>query len=241
MARLILTYNNKVLSNHFVAPGKQLTIGRDSKNQISINHSAVSQKHAKIVHDEKGLHLSDLGSTNGTLVNGERVSSCQLVHQDWVVIGKHLIVVDLYETLSLEVATQMLEGKTSGVAEADGTVMLNVGIDQSQTRMQRYYSLSFMSEQKGDFELSDKPVSIGKNKDADIKIKGLWSFLSGEPAARIEKHSGDYYLEYLSGMLKPKVNNQPLHKPAKLRNHDVIKIGPLKLQVNCSLVNLSTQ
>jgi len=240
MARLIVTYNNQVLSNHFIMSGKELTIGRDSKNQICIDHPAVSQMHAKIVHDQQGLQLKDLGSSNGTVVNGERVMECQLAHQDWVVIGKHLIIVDLYETLSLESATQMLASKSSGVAEADGTMMLNIDMEQNQPGVQRFYFLSFMSSQKEDFELSDRPVFIGKNIDADIVISGLWAFLSGRPAARIEKHSGDYYLEYVSGMLRPKVNGEPIQKPTKLRKNDVIKIGPLKLQIHCTSLTLSS-
>lgn len=239
MARLFLTFKNKVLSNHLIVSGQEITIGRDSKNKITIDHPAISQKHAKIVHDEKGLHLSDLGSTNGTMVNNERVMSCQLAHQDWVVVGKHLIVVDLYETLSLEAAAQMLGGESSSVSEADGTMMLNV--DLSQPSVQSLDFLSFMSEKKEDFELSNKPVYIGKNKDADIMIKGLWTFLSGEPSASIEKHSGDYYLEHVSGILKPKVNNKSIQKPTKLKHHDVITIGPLRMQFHCTLVALSPQ
>ncbi len=241
MARLIVTYNNKVLSNHLIVPGKEFIIGRDSKSPIRIEHPAVSQKHAKIIHDERGLHLKDLGSSNGTIVNGERVTDCQLAHQDWVIIGQHLIIVDLYETLSLDSATQMLESKSSGVAEADGTMLLSRDFVQGQSRVQRLYFLNFVSEQQDDFELSDKPVLIGKDKEADIVITGLWSFLSGNPAARIEKHSGDYYLEFISGMLRPKVNNDPVQKPTRLKNHDMIKIGPLRMQFQCTLLTLSPQ
>lgn len=228
MARLFLTFNNKVLSHHFIVSGKEITIGRGPNNHIIIDHPTVSQKHAKIVHDEQGLHLSDLGSSNGTMVNDERVMSCQLAHQDWVVIGKYLIVVDLYQTLSLEAAAQMLRAESSGVAEADGTMLLN--IDATQPSTQSFDFLSFMSEKKEDLELSDRPVYIGKNKDADILIKGLWTFLSGEPTARIEKYSGDYYLEFVSGMIKPKVNNKPIQSPTKLNHYDEIKIGPLRMQ-----------
>lgn len=234
MARLFITFKNKVLSNHPIVSGQEITIGRDSANTITIDHPAISQKHAKIVYDENGLHLSDLGSTNGTMVNNERVMSCQLAHQDWVVVGKHLIIVDLYETLSLEAAAQMIGGDSSSVSEADGTIMLNVDLSQPSARSLDF--LSFMSEEKEDFELSDKPVSIGKNKDADIVIKGLWMLLSGQPSASIEKHSGDYYLEHVSGMLKPKVNNKSIKRPTKLKHHDVIKIGPLKMQLCCTSV-----
>lgn len=242
MARLFLTFNNKILSNHFIVTGKKITIGRDAGNTICIDHPAVSHKHVKIVHDEQGLQLSDLGSTNGTMVNDERVMSCQLAHQDWVLVGKHLIVVDLYETLSLEAATQMLRGDSSGVADADGTMLLNIDlVGQGQSYVQSLDFISFMSEKKEDFELSGRPVYIGKNKDADILVKGLWTFLSGEPSARIEKHSGDYYLEFVSGMLRPKVNNKPIEKPTKLNHHDVIKIGALRMQIHRTLLDLSPQ
>lgn len=239
MARLFLTFNNKVLSHHFIVSGKEITIGRGPNNHIIIDHPTVSQKHAKIVHDEQGLHLSDLGSSNGTIVNDERVMSCQLAHQDWVVIGKYLIVVDLYETLSLEAAAQMLTADSSGAADADGTMLLN--IDSSQPSTHSFDFLSFMSGMKEDLELSDRPVYIGKNKDADILIKGFWTFLCGEPTARIEKHRGNYYLEFVSGLLRPKVNNKPIQRSTKLKHHDEIKIGPLKMQFHRTVLAQSTQ
>ncbi len=240
MARLILTYNKKVLSNHLLASGREITIGRDPKNKISIDHTAISQHHAKIISDGQGLHLSDLGSTNGTIVNDEKVMSCQLAHQDWIVIGKHLMIVDLYETLSFEAAAQMLKAESSGVADADGTMLLNMEhMNQVQSHVQILDFISFMSEQKEDFELTERSVSIGKNKDVDIAIKGLWTFLAGKPTAKIEKHSGDYYLEYVAGMLKPKINNTPIQRPTKLKDQDVIKIGPLIMQMHRTRLALS--
>ena len=237
MARLILTYNKKVLRNHLLVPDTEIIIGRDPKNEISIDHPAISQHHARIIHDGKSLRLSDLGSTNGTIVNDQRVVSCQLAHQDWIFIGKHLLIVDLYETLSLEAATQMLRFESSGVAEAEGTMLLNM--DQLQSHVQELDFLSFMSEQLEDFELSERPVFIGKNKNADIRIKGFWSFLTGKPAAKIEKHSGNFYLESVAGLLKPKINNTPVQKPTRLKDQDMIKIGPLKVQIHRNRLDLS--
>ena len=241
MARLYLTFNNQVISNHLIFAGRTITIGRDPGNSICIDHKAVSQNHAKIMHDDQGLHLSDLGSTNGTMVNDDRVMACQLAHQDWVVIGKHIIVVDLYESLSLEATAQMLKSESSGVSDAQGTILLDVDPVQTDTSVQRIDFLSFISEKKEDFELSSRPVYIGKNKDADILVKGLWTFLSGGPAARIEQHGGNYYLEFVSGMLRPKVNNRPIHKPTKLYHQDVIKIGALRMQLLRTELTLSSQ
>lgn len=237
MARLYLTYNNIVLNTHRLVSDSEIFIGRDSNSHICIDHPAVSQQHAKIIYNGEGLQLLDLDSTNGTIVNDEKVMTCQLTHQDWIVVGKHLIIVDLHETLSLEAKTQMPKAGSSGVAAADGTILMDR--DQLQSGMQVMEFLSFASEDKEDFELSGTVVSIGKNKDADILIKGLWAFLAGEPAARIEKHGSDYYLEYVTGMLNPKINNTPIRKRTKLNHKDLIKIGPVRMQFHRIQRNLS--
>ena len=51
-----------------------VSIGRKSVNTITItNDSYVSGRHAEILTDNTGTYLTDLGSTNGTVVNGERL------------------------------------------------------------------------------------------------------------------------------------------------------------------------
>ena len=90
MARLILTFNNKVLSTHLLSPGQQITIGRHPNNPIVIDNLAVSAHHAAIRLDGQKLILTDMGSRNGTLVNNEPVTECQLAHQDWITVGKHI-------------------------------------------------------------------------------------------------------------------------------------------------------
>jgi pSer/pThr/pTyr-binding forkhead associated (FHA) protein len=46
---------------------------RRSESDIVISSGAVSRKHAKLVRTEEGICLSDLSSTNGTYVNGEKL------------------------------------------------------------------------------------------------------------------------------------------------------------------------
>jgi hypothetical protein len=51
----------------------EMTIGRDTSNEIAINDAEVSRKHSRLVMKGAGYTLEDLGSTNGTFVNGQRL------------------------------------------------------------------------------------------------------------------------------------------------------------------------
>lgn len=231
MARLILTFKNKVLSNHLIAPGTEVIIGRDPSSQIVIDHPSVSSRHARVKQDGQALYLTDLGSTNGTFVNDDKVVDCQLAHQDWVHIGKHVLIVDLYETLSLDATVHMLMSGTSVTSDAEGTMMLNIEPGQKPSTWAPLDYLNFLSGDQPDFELSHKTVTIGKNKDADIVITGFWSLFAGQPAATISKQSGDYYLEYMAGLLKPKINGMTVTEPTRIKHHDIIRVGPIELQL----------
>jgi len=65
-----------------------LTIGREEGNSIQINDERVSRFHLKIKEQEEGIVLTDLGSTNGTKVNGERVTLKKLRHGDMIQVGR---------------------------------------------------------------------------------------------------------------------------------------------------------
>jgi len=52
---------------------RTVTIGSHRSNDLVIDDSTVSRRHATITHKTGGFELADLGSTNGTLVNGKRV------------------------------------------------------------------------------------------------------------------------------------------------------------------------
>jgi ABC-type multidrug transport system ATPase subunit/pSer/pThr/pTyr-binding forkhead associated (FHA) protein len=65
----------------------RITIGRDASNDVVIDHPVVSKRHAEIIKQEGKVILVDLGSTNGTFVNGIKVKRHQLQELDRIVIG----------------------------------------------------------------------------------------------------------------------------------------------------------
>ena len=50
-----------------------LVIGREADTDIQINAPAVSRKHARLVKRPEGYWIEDLGSSNGTFINGKRI------------------------------------------------------------------------------------------------------------------------------------------------------------------------
>lgn len=65
----------------------RITIGRDPSSDVVVNHPVVSKNHAEIVRQEGKVFIVDLGSTNGTFVNGIKVKRHQLQELDRIVIG----------------------------------------------------------------------------------------------------------------------------------------------------------
>jgi ABC-type multidrug transport system ATPase subunit/pSer/pThr/pTyr-binding forkhead associated (FHA) protein len=65
----------------------RITIGRDPTNDVVIDHPVVSKKHAELIKQDGKFFINDLGSTNGTFVNGIKVKRHQLQELDRIVIG----------------------------------------------------------------------------------------------------------------------------------------------------------
>lgn len=67
--------------------------GRSADCEIFLADVTVSREHARFSVDSNGLSMTDLGSTNGTYVNGERHEAGKLTEGDELMIGKfHLRV-----------------------------------------------------------------------------------------------------------------------------------------------------
>ncbi len=68
-------------------PQTGLGIGRTTDNQIVVNDPLASRKHARLVASTEGLVIEDLGSANGTFVNGHRQQRAVLRERDIITVG----------------------------------------------------------------------------------------------------------------------------------------------------------
>jgi hypothetical protein len=71
----------------FVIGAEPLIIGRSPNVGVVINDPNVSRQHAEVWRTEQGVAIRDLGSTNGTFVNGHRVDAVSLSPRDDITVG----------------------------------------------------------------------------------------------------------------------------------------------------------
>jgi hypothetical protein len=68
------------------------TIGRDADNSLQVGDAMVSGHHAEILASATGFSIRDLGSSNGTLVNGKRITQSPLYAGDKVQLGSTTLI-----------------------------------------------------------------------------------------------------------------------------------------------------
>jgi len=84
----------------------EILLGRDLANDIPIGQPEVSRRHARFFKDGGDIYIEDLGSTNGTFINGARISSPQQLRSgDAVMVGENIVLV--FEKAPLEFEEQL--------------------------------------------------------------------------------------------------------------------------------------
>jgi hypothetical protein len=231
MPTLTLHFKDMDLGEFRLEKGGTLTIGRKETNTVVIDNLAVSGMHAKIDSIEEGYLLTDLQSKNGTFVNDAHVTTHWLRQGDVVTIGKHKLVFSLGEGEapppdkgSLD-KTMVLDTNEYRAMMGKSSPSLTAQAEKKQK--EPVAVLTFLKGGEGDFTLAKKLVKIGKDTANDVIVSG---FLVGKTAATISKRPTGYFLSYVEGMTKPKINGKTVKDTAQLKEFDKIEIGSATME-----------
>lgn len=95
-AYLIVISGRSVGRMYKVSKG-EMVLGRSSEADVYIDDEGVSRRHAKLAPDREGIFLVDMGSTNGTFANGQKIDSHLLTDGDRIQIGSTTILKFSYQ------------------------------------------------------------------------------------------------------------------------------------------------
>lgn len=227
MNKIVLNFNGRVVSETPFT-GDALTIGRGSGNDITIDNPAISSKHARILREKDFIVLEDLGSTNGTFVNGEKVKKAVINSADNITVGKHQL------KLSWEEGTGDFDaGNGSGSADVidalDKTMVFTKGPGKGGAGKAAIGGFAIMEAgvAKERIAMTDRVTTIGKSSDALIKLKGL---LAPKVAALVNRSDRGYVLTSSDTKKPAIINGKKIDKPYILKNGDVVEIAGLTLR-----------
>jgi len=220
MSRLVLSLDGVVLREVNIAKDRT-TIGRRSHNDVVIDNLAVSGEHAVIFSAGSDIYLEDLGSTNGTTVNGQPVKKHLLQGGDTVEIGKY-----------------RLRYVADGGSEGEGAV----DIDTSQPLRREFYGpgpATIQVRQPGGGAEGAQPAAAlikilsGANAGRELAlVKALTTIgRPGHQVAVITRRPTGYFIAHVEGEAFPTVNGGNLGSAAHpLKDKDIIELAGVKME-----------
>ncbi|HSE01550.1 MAG TPA: FHA domain-containing protein [Burkholderiales bacterium] len=252
MAKLILSLEGSVI-REVPLDKERITIGRRPQNDIQIENLAVSGEHACIVTILNDSFLEDLGSTNGTLVNGNPIKKHILQNNDVIEIGKYKLkyVVEL-ATAAAPVAQDDFE-RTMVMKSSPGRPVAPpptaAPLTSPPTGAPRPAAGPLtsppMPRAAGPAAAAPKPAATeaqplaalqlltGPNAGKEIElVKNLTTL--GKPGlqvAVITRRPQGYFITHVEGVSFPVVNGKTLDAQAhQLNDHDVIELAGVKME-----------
>jgi Nif-specific regulatory protein len=136
----------------FSLPAGEVSIGRDSSNHLWAPDPALSRRHCVVIASDEQVFIRDLGSRNGTLVNGVPVEQQQMRHGDQIYIGDSILLflldkdgehpvrnpVEFQDTASLDGSPLLLRAEDSLYLQPEKT---GAGLPASERRARDLNSL----------------------------------------------------------------------------------------------------
>jgi predicted component of type VI protein secretion system len=252
MAKLILSMDGLVLKE-IPLTKERTTIGRKPHNDIQIDNLAVSGEHAVIVTILNDSFLEDLGSTNGTVVNGNPIKKHFLQNNDVIELGKYKLKflgeasgasaggdkADFEKTMVLRPASAR---QTGGEALRSAP-----GPQRAAAMPQAAAAAAGIADATKTVPPAPQPAAprpagqplgaiqllSGANAGKELELTKPLTTLGkpGVQVAVLTRRPQGYFITHVEGAARPNVNGQQIGPaPHALKDHDVIELAGVKME-----------
>jgi hypothetical protein len=250
-AKLILSMDGLVLKEIQLSK-ERMTIGRKPHNDIQIDNLAISGEHAVIVTMLNDSFLEDLGSTNGTFVNGQSVKKHFLQNGDTIELGKYRLkyineVAQQAPAADFEKTMIMRPGmmaKAAGQPSPKGASDTQVGMAGAHpatapaaAAVAAAAAAAAATVVPGAtppaLPLGSIQVLSGANAGKELELTKTLTTLGkpGVQVAVIARRPQGYFITHVEGANFPIVDGKAIGAEAhKLEDNDVIELAGVKMQ-----------
>ncbi len=257
MAKLILSMDGLVLKE-IPLTKERTTIGRKPHNDIQIDNLAVSGEHAVIVTILNDSFLEDLGSTNGTVVNGNPIKKHFLQNNDVVELGKYKLKfvgepaaavgaekADFEKTMVLRPAAMKAAAEQARAMTASSAPQQAAGAARASASQQAVASATAAGIADKEPRPAPAPAArpaqplgaiqllSGANAGKELELSKPLTTLGkpGVGVAVLTRRPQGYFITHVEGANRPAVNGQQIGAaPHALKDHDVVELAGVKME-----------
>jgi len=232
MATIKLKFNGEIIQEMTLTK-ETTTIGRKPDNDIHLDNLSVSGHHAKLLTILNDSFIEDLGSTNGTFVNGTLIKKQALSHGDIIKIGKHELAYINESASSSDddfEKTMIINPGAEGMPEDEGSKDIDRSVGQLAKEIASADSSAKAAINKAKIRLLN-----GANSGKELPLTKILTTLGkpGIQVAAITRRPTGYFLIHIDGgdnAGRPKVNDQEIGPQAHpLGHNDVIEVAGVKM------------
>lgn len=206
--------------HEFILAKATISLGRANTNDIILNDGRVSRGHARLVCGEKGVTISDMGSSNGTRVNGVRVERASLIPGDTISLG-----------------SQQLKYQVEDPSEDLGMTMIDTQVQLDQTINQEFLPVEinetsnpnlvvFTGDKTWRIDLDDlDQATIGREENCAVCIEAP---NISRQHAEVQRKGDAFVLKDLGSANGTMVRGQKVQQHI-LSDGDVFRVGPAQI------------
>ncbi len=234
VAKLVMTSSNGERQEYPLTK-ETTTIGRKPGNDIQIDNLSVSGKHAQVITILEDSFLEDLGSTNGTYVNGKLIKKHALEHGDRITLGKFQMTYE-HETAGEEFEQTMIirPGEAGMPEQAGGDKHIDRSVQKINAALKSEHEAASSSSTEG--KEACLQLLSGANAGKELVLKKALTTIGqpGVQVAAITRRPQGFFLIHVDGGPNhnvPKVAGNPIGSNAyQLNDHDIIEVAGVKME-----------
>lgn len=247
MPEIVVKLGDRVIQRYYFDKDV-LSVGRARDNDIVIENLSVSRNHARIKRQDGKFTLVDMNSSNGTLVNGVRVTKADVAHNDEILIGKHtLLFLDTAQPSMRDTGTK--EQGPPAAAAAAAAAAGPPKASQSRVPMPPPASASLPppaappapepSTYLPEGVIGSLQVTRGKQQGHFFRVYAAETMIGRAPVnevrvhdwlvsnkhAAIRRQNDNYFVRDLGSWRGTELNGLPLQRETQLKSGDVLLVG----------------